>query len=72
MARVYPSAGSAYTYVGREIHSALGYLTGLGMVMDYILNPMICTVLCSKLTQKFCRAFRTVFWRCVSPLFSPC
>jgi amino acid transporter len=51
MARAYPSAGSAYTYVGREIHPALGYITGWAMVMDYILNPLICTVLCSKLTQ---------------------
>ena len=30
---------------------ALGYLTGWAMVMDYILNPLICTILCSKLTQ---------------------
>jgi len=51
MARAYPSAGSAYTYVGKEIHPALGYITGWAMVMDYILNPLICTVLCSKLTQ---------------------
>lgn len=51
MARVYPSAGSAYTYVGQEIHSGLGYLTGWAMVMDYILNPLICTIICSKLTQ---------------------
>jgi putrescine importer len=51
MARVYPSAGSAYTYVSREIHPALGYVTGWAMVMDYILNPLICTVICSKLTQ---------------------
>jgi putrescine importer len=51
LARVYPSAGSAYTYVGQEIHAALGYLTGWAMVMDYILNPLICTILCSKLTQ---------------------
>jgi len=28
MARVYPSAGSAYTYVGQEMHSALGYVVG--------------------------------------------
>lgn len=48
MARAYPSAGSAYTYVGREIHPALGYATGWSMVMDYILNPMICTIWCSK------------------------
>jgi putrescine importer len=51
MARAYPSAGSAYTYVGQEIHPALGYLTGWAMVMDYILNPLICTVISSKLTQ---------------------
>src|SRR5260370_14042398 len=51
MARAYPSAGSAYTYVGQELHPALGYITGWAMVMDYILNPLICTVICSKLTQ---------------------
>ena len=51
MARAYPSAGSAYTYVGQEIHAALGYITGWAMVMDYILNPLICTIICSKLTQ---------------------
>jgi len=51
MARVYPSAGSAYTYVGQEIHAGLGYLTGWAMVMDYILNPLICTIICAKLTQ---------------------
>jgi amino acid transporter len=48
MARVYPSAGSAYTYVGQEMHSALGYVVGWGMVMDYILNPLICTAFCAK------------------------
>ena len=51
MARVYPSAGSAYTYVGQEIHSGLGYLTGWAMVLDYIVNPLICTIICAKLTQ---------------------
>src|SRR6202041_1432403 len=48
MARVYPSAGSAYTYVGRELHPALGYVTGWSMTMDYILNPLICTIWCAK------------------------
>jgi putrescine importer len=48
MARVYPSAGSAYTYVGQEIHSAAGYIVGWGMVMDYLLNPLICTAFCAK------------------------
>jgi len=53
MARVYPSAGSAYTYVGRELHPALGYLTGWAMVFDYILNPMICVIWCSKAAMNF-------------------
>jgi len=48
MARVYPSAGSAYTYVGRELHPGLGYVTGWSMTMDYILNPLICTIWCAK------------------------
>jgi putrescine importer len=48
MARVYPSAGSAFTYVGREVNIGLGYATGWSMVMDYVLNPIICTIWCSK------------------------
>ncbi|MGB6624891.1 MAG: APC family permease [Candidatus Acidiferrales bacterium] len=53
MARVYPSVGSAFTYVGRELHPALGYITGWSMAMDYILNPLICTIWCSKAAQNF-------------------
>src|SRR3954454_19992844 len=53
MARVHPSAGSAFTYVGKEIHPALGYITGWSMVMDYMLNPMICIVWCSMGAMQF-------------------
>jgi len=31
MARVYPSAGSAFTYVAQEIHPSAGYITGWSM-----------------------------------------
>lgn len=48
MARAYPTAGSAYTYVGKELHPTLGYLCGWGMLMDYLLNPLISTIWCSK------------------------
>src|ERR1051326_6633359 len=51
MARAYPSAGSAYTYVGQELHSSLGYATGWSMLMDYVLNPVICTIWCAKAAQ---------------------
>ncbi|MGC1361964.1 MAG: APC family permease [Silvibacterium sp.] len=53
MARVYPSAGSAFTYVGRELHPILGYVTGWSMAMDYVLNPLVCTILCSKFALNF-------------------
>ncbi|HYL34607.1 MAG TPA: APC family permease [Bryobacteraceae bacterium] len=53
MARVYPSAGSAYTYVGNALHPSLGYLTGWSITMDYLLNPIICTIWCSKAAQNF-------------------
>src|SRR5258706_3413181 len=42
MAQIYPSAGSAFTYVAREIHPAAGYFTGWSMVMGYIVKPLIC------------------------------
>jgi amino acid transporter len=44
MARVYPSAGSAYTYVGKEIHPLAGYVVGWSILMDYILNPLHCAI----------------------------
>jgi putrescine importer len=53
MARVYPSAGSAFTYVGQEINPVLGYVTGWSMVMDYMLNPMICIIWCSQQAHVF-------------------
>jgi putrescine importer len=56
MARVYPSAGSAFTYVGQEINPVLGYVTGWSMVMDYMLNPMICIVWCSQQAHVFAPA----------------
>ena len=53
MARAYPSAGSAFTYVGQEINPALGYITGWSMVMDYMLNPLICMIWCSEASMRF-------------------
>src|SRR5450759_2090560 len=48
MANAYPSAGSAYTYVSREIHPSLGYFIGWGMIFDYVMNPIICVIWISK------------------------
>ncbi len=62
MARVYPSAGSAFTYVGQEMHPSLGYLTGWGMVMDYLLNPIICITWISQQASVFAPALPYWGW----------
>ena len=48
MARAYPSAGSAFTYVGREINPAVGFVIGWSMILDYIVNPMLNVIFCSQ------------------------
>jgi amino acid transporter len=53
MAQVYPSAGSAFTYVSQEINPLLGFITGWSMTMDYMLNPMISIIWCSKAALNF-------------------
>jgi amino acid transporter len=53
MARVYPHGGSAFLYVGKEIHPSLGYITGWCLVMDYVLNPLICVIWCSRSAMIF-------------------
>jgi putrescine importer len=62
MARAYPSAGSAFTYVGQEINPALGYVTGWSMAMDYMLNPIICIIWCSKAAMNFAPGVPYFVW----------
>jgi putrescine importer len=62
MARAYPSAGSAFTYVGQEINPALGFITGWSMVMDYMLNPMICVIWISQQAHVFAPAIPYWTW----------
>ena len=41
MASLYPVAGSAYTYVGREMGPQLGFLSGWLIQLDYFFLPMV-------------------------------
>jgi putrescine importer len=63
MARAYPSAGSAFTYVAQEIHPGLGYVTGWSMVMDYMLNPLICTIWCAQQAHAFAPGVPVWGWK---------
>src|SRR5256712_13946805 len=65
MARAYPSAGSAFTYVAQEIHPAAGYVTGWSMVMDYMLNPLICTIWCAQQAHDFAPGLPVWGWKII-------
>ena len=65
MARAYPSAGSAFTYVAQEIHPSVGYVTGWGMVMDYIVNPLICVIWCAGQAHEFAPAIPDWGWKII-------
>jgi putrescine importer len=41
MVRVYPSAGSAYTYTRKTINPGVGFLVGWAALLDYLFLPMI-------------------------------
>lgn len=62
MARAYPRGGSAFLYVGKEIHPGLGYITGWGLVMDYVINPLICVIWCSSAAMNFLPGIPYVAW----------
>src|ERR1700749_1959527 len=63
MARAYPSAASASPYVAQEIHPGLGYDTGWSMVMDYMLNPLICTIWCAQQAHAFAPGVPVWGWK---------
>jgi putrescine importer len=53
MARVYPSAGSAYSYINGEFGATAGFVAGWSILLDYILNPIICVIWCSGAAMNF-------------------
>ncbi|QNK49038.1 APC family permease [Brevibacterium sp. PAMC23299] len=45
MVQVYPTTGSAYTFVQKGINSHLGFLVGWVILLDYLFSPMISALL---------------------------
>ncbi len=62
MANLYPAAGSAYTYVGRGIHPNLGFITGFTIYLDYLINPIICTIFCGSAANQMMPFIPTQMW----------
>jgi putrescine importer len=63
MGTLYPSAGSAYTYVGKGLNPHLGFLAGWAMILDYLLQPLINTVwISTALHERYVHQVPYVVW----------
>jgi len=62
MAALFPSAGSAYTYVGKGLNSHLGFLAGWVMFLDYLIIPIINTVYGSLTLVRLMPSVPFVIW----------
>src|SRR5246500_1146968 len=40
MASLYPSSGSVYTYISRELNSHVGFVVGWAMFLEYLFQPI--------------------------------
>jgi amino acid transporter len=62
MASLYPSAGSAYTYVGKGLNANFGFLAGWAMFLDYLIVPVINTIYGALTLQRFMPDVPFVVW----------
>lgn len=63
MGTLYPTAGSAYTYVGKGLNPHLGFLAGWAMILDYLLQPLINTVwISTALHERYVHQVPYVIW----------
>lgn len=63
MGALYPTAGSAYTYVGKGLNPHLGFLAGWAMILDYLLQPLINTVwISTALHERYLQQVPYIAW----------
>jgi putrescine importer len=62
MAALYPSAGSAYTYVGKGFNPHLGFLAGWAMFLDYLIVPVVSTIYAALTLERLAPAIPYVVW----------
>jgi amino acid transporter len=66
MAALYPSAGSAYTYVSRGLGAHLGFMAGWAMCLDYLVIPLINTVYCALTLHRMVPSVHYSVWAVLS------
>jgi putrescine importer len=62
MATAYPEAGSTYAYTSKALHPNLGYFAGWGMILDYILVPLLSVIFVGLAANKLVPQIPYVVW----------
>lgn len=62
MSGAFPSAGSTYTYVSEGLHPIIGFLAGWGMILDYMLIPLLSVVYASLTASRLLPAVPYAAW----------
>ena len=62
MARAYPEPGSTYTFATKALHPNIGYFAGWGMILDYILIPLLSIIYVSLTANKLVPEIPYLVW----------
>ncbi len=62
MTRVFPLAGSVYTYAARALGPAIGFFAGWAILLDYLLLPTLIYVACSIALHSVLPGVPSVVW----------
>lgn len=62
MVRVYPSAGSAYTYASETIHPNVGFVIGWSSLLDYLLLPLVNALILRSYMEAFFPKVTPAIW----------
>lgn len=66
MAAAFPEAGSTYAYSSKALHPNIGYFAGWGMILDYILIPLLSVIFVGLTANKLVPQVPYVVWAVVS------
>ena len=62
MSGAFPSAGSTYTYVSEGLHPVVGFFAGWGMILDYMLIPLLSVVYAALTASRMVPAVPYAAW----------
>ncbi len=62
MVRIYPSAGSAYTYASETIHPNVGFVIGWSSLLDYLLLPLVNALILRSYMESFFPDVTPALW----------